>query len=131
MCPESEKGLLSVVFQNRAAAYSKLVTNIQFSFYFPVYAFLSKATYYLTNNLQNNNENCVADCDKALALVPTYKKALSRRARALTELGNFKLALEDITAVIMLDEFRNQTDIMFADSVIKSLGNIFIYLYGI
>lgn len=25
MCPESEKGLMSVVFQNRAAAYSKLV----------------------------------------------------------------------------------------------------------
>lgn len=94
MCPQSEKGLLSTVYQNRAAAYSKL----------------------------NNNENCVADCDKALELVPSYKKALSRRARALTELGNFKLALEDITAVVMLDEFKNQSDIMFADSVIKSLG---------
>lgn len=66
----------------------------------------------------------MADCNKALNLVPTYKKALSRRARALTELGNFKLALEDITAVIMLDEFKNQPDIMFADSVIKKLGNI-------
>lgn len=36
MCPDSEKGLMSVVFQNRAAAYSKLVltfllyTNVQF-----------------------------------------------------------------------------------------------------
>ncbi|XP_050547936.1 mitochondrial import receptor subunit TOM70-like isoform X3 [Daktulosphaira vitifoliae] len=94
MCPDSEKGLLSVVYQNRAAAYSKL----------------------------NNHENCVSDCSKALELVPTYKKALSRRARALTELGNFKLALEDITAVIMLDEFKNQSDLMFADSVIKGLG---------
>lgn len=94
MCPLSEKGLLSTLYQNRAAAYSKL----------------------------NNYENCVADCDKALVLVPSYKKALSRRARALTELGNFKLALEDITAVVMLDEFKNQPDIMFADSVIKSLG---------
>jgi len=27
MCPQSEKGLLSTVFQNRAAAYSKLVKN--------------------------------------------------------------------------------------------------------
>ncbi|XP_025425976.1 mitochondrial import receptor subunit TOM70 [Sipha flava] len=94
MCPGSEKGLLSVVFQNRAAAYSKL----------------------------NDHENCVADCNKALNLVPTYKKALSRRARALTEMGNFKLALEDITAVVMLDEFKNQTDVIFADSVIKKLG---------
>lgn len=78
-------------------------------------------------NFQNNNENCVADCTKALVLVPNYKKALSRRARALSEMGDFKLALEDITAVVMLDEFRNQNDIVFADSVIKSLGKI-IYL---
>lgn len=27
MCPLSEKGLLSTVYQNRAAAYSKLVMN--------------------------------------------------------------------------------------------------------
>jgi tetratricopeptide (TPR) repeat protein len=27
MCPQSEKGLLSTVYQNRAAAYSKLVLN--------------------------------------------------------------------------------------------------------
>lgn len=79
------------------------------------------------NYFQNDNENCVADCDKALALVPTYKKALSRRARVLTELSNFKLALEDITAVIMLDEFKNQADIMFADSVVKSLGEIILH----
>jgi import receptor subunit TOM70 len=70
----------------------------------------------------------VADCNKALNLVPTYKKALSRRARALTEMGNFKLALEDITAVVMLDEFKNQTDVIFADSVIKKLGNILFLL---
>lgn len=58
--------------------------------------------------------------------MPQYKKALSRRARALAEIGKFKLALEDITAVVMLDEFKNQNDIMFADSVIKKLGKIYI-----
>lgn len=79
---------------------------------------------HVLNYFQNNYENCVADCDKALILVPAYKKALSRRARALTEVGNYKLALEDITAVIMLDEFKNQADIMFADSVIKGLGKV-------
>lgn len=67
----------------------------------------------------------MADCTKALGLVPNYKKALSRRARALFELGNFKLALEDITAVVMLDEFQNQSDIVFADGVIKSLGKMY------
>jgi mitochondrial import receptor subunit TOM70 len=71
----------------------------------------------------------VADCTKALELVPSYKKALSRRARALTELGNFELALEDITAVVMFDDFRNQSDIEFADSVIKILGKQMIDKY--
>lgn len=73
----------------------------------------------------------MADCSKALELIPTYQKALSRRARVLSELGNFELALEDITAVVMLDEFKNQGDIVFADSVIKSLGKggFFTYLY--
>lgn len=79
-------------------------------------------------DFQNNNANCVADCNKALMLVPSYKKALSRRSRALAELKNFKLALEDITAVVMLDEFKNQTDIMFADSIIKSLGKILFFI---
>lgn len=73
----------------------------------------------------------MADCDKALSLVPTYKKALSRRARALSELGNYKLALEDITAVVMLDEFKNQTDIMFADTVLKNLGKIAYHLLNL
>ncbi|VVC26081.1 Tetratricopeptide repeat,Tetratricopeptide repeat 1,Tetratricopeptide repeat-containing [Cinara cedri] len=94
MCPETEEAVLSVLFQNRAAAYSKL----------------------------NNNENCLADCNNALALVPAYKKALSRRARVLSELGNFKLALEDITAVIIFNMFKNQDDIIFSDNLLKSLG---------
>lgn len=77
-------------------------------------------------NLQNNNENCVADCTKALALEPRYKKALNRRSKALSELGNFKLALEDITACVMLDDFKDQADIAFADTLIRSLGKITI-----
>lgn len=60
--------------------------------------------------------------------MPQYKKALSRRARALVEIGKYKQALEDITAVVMLDEFKNQTDIMFADSVIKKLGEILLFI---
>lgn len=39
-------------------------------------------------------------------------------------MGDFKLALEDISALLMLDEFKNQTDIMFADSIMKQLGKI-------
>lgn len=66
----------------------------------------------------------MADCDKAIKLVPSYKKALSRRSRALAQLGNTKLALEDITTVIMLDEFKNDSDVMFADSLIKQLSKI-------
>ncbi|VVC39133.1 Tetratricopeptide repeat,Tetratricopeptide repeat-containing domain,Tetratricopeptide-like helical, partial [Cinara cedri] len=94
ICTEAEAIVLSILFQNRAAAYDKL----------------------------NDNENCLADCNNALALVPTYKKALSQRARVLSELGNFKLALEDITAVIILDGFKDQGDLSFADSVNKNLA---------
>ncbi|VVC30119.1 Tetratricopeptide repeat,Tetratricopeptide repeat-containing domain,Tetratricopeptide-like helical [Cinara cedri] len=94
MCPESKQAALSVLFQNRAAAYSKL----------------------------NNNENCLADCNNALALVPRYVKALSRRARVLSELGNLKLALEDITAATIFDDYKNQDDVIFSDNLLKSLG---------
>lgn len=73
-------------------------------------------------NFQCNYENSLADCNKALALLPTYTKAISRRARVLSELGNYKLALEDITAVIMLNKFKDPNDMVFADIVIKKLG---------
>ncbi|VVC27137.1 Tetratricopeptide repeat,Tetratricopeptide repeat-containing domain,Tetratricopeptide-like helical [Cinara cedri] len=111
MCPRAEEIVLSILFQNRAAAYNKLVGKLM---------------------TLNNNENCLADCNKALALVPTYKKALSRRARVLSELGNFKLALEDITAVQMFDEYKNQDDLIFADSVTSSLAkqNMEEYIKG-
>lgn len=76
-------------------------------------------------NLQNNYEKCVKECDKALELVPMYKKALSRRSRAHSKLENFKLALEDITVVLILDDSKKKSsDLIFAYSVIESLGKI-------
>ncbi|VVC27612.1 Tetratricopeptide repeat-containing domain,Tetratricopeptide-like helical domain [Cinara cedri] len=104
ICPEGEQSVLCSVFHNRATAYDKL----------------------------SNNENCLADCNSALALVPTYKKSLSRRAKVHSELGNFKLALEDITAMQILNKFKNQGDLSFADSVNKSLAkqNMEEYIKG-
>jgi len=50
-----------------------------------------------------------------------YKKALSQRSRALAQLKDYKLALEDITAVVMLDECKTKPDVAFADSVMTIL----------
>jgi len=63
--------------------------------------------------------------------MPTYKKAMSRRSRALAQLKDYKLALEDITAVVMLDEFKNQPDILFADFLTKNLCKIVFPLFNV
>ncbi|KAJ1912656.1 TOM (translocase of outer membrane) complex component [Tieghemiomyces parasiticus] len=49
----------------------------------------------------------VADCDAALALDPTYVKALVRRATAHEKLGDLRPAMEDLTEACILDEFKN------------------------
>jgi len=63
----------------------------------------------------------VADCDKALTLVPTYIKALSQRSRAFAQLKKYKLALDDITAAVMLNNSKNKSDVEFADFVMTTL----------
>lgn len=68
----------------------------------------------------NYNENCVTDCTKALELDPTDTKTLILRARALSELGNYALALEDIIAVYCLSA-SNVVDSMLEESVRNNL----------
>lgn len=125
VCPESEKLLLSILYHNRATAYSNLVIIINFIMQKKCLTLLLIKIY----NLQNNNECCIADCTKSLELVPTYTKSLSRRSRAHSEMGNLNKALEDITAAIMLNDYNNQSDAIFAQNIIKCLGKItFIHL---
>lgn len=66
----------------------------------------------------------MADCNKALVIVPVYVKALFQRAKALAEMGNFKLALEDITVVLVTNESQYQEAKELANSIVVRLGNI-------
>lgn len=51
-----------------------------------------------------------------------YKKALSRRSKAHSKLENFKLALEDITALILLDDSENEKYLIYENNVLECLG---------
>lgn len=61
--------------------------------------------------------------------MPLYKKALFQRSTALSKLENYKCALEDITALNLLNEFQNESDVLFARNLIERLGKKFIYKF--
>ncbi|XP_062577593.1 mitochondrial import receptor subunit TOM70-like [Saccostrea cucullata] len=94
MCPPGDKEALSTFYHNRAAAYEKL----------------------------KNTKMVIDDCNEALRLNPKYQKALSRRALACEQSGDLTQALEDVTAVCILEGFQNPQSLMTADRVLKTLG---------
>lgn len=94
ICPPEEKSDLATFYQNRAAAYE---------------------------NLKNYTET-INDCSKALELNKDYIKALQRRARSYEAIGNLEKCLEDITAVCMMEGFRNQPSLLLTDRVLKKLS---------
>lgn len=94
VCPVANNIDLSTFYQNRAAAYEQL-----------------------------RKWSAVRDdCTKALDLNPRYIKALHRRARAHECLNEFFASLEDITATCILESFQNNSSLMFADRVLKHIG---------
>ncbi|KAK4290642.1 hypothetical protein Pmani_036470 [Petrolisthes manimaculis] len=95
-CPEENKVDLSTFYQNRAAAYEQ----------------------------QKNWECVLRDCTKALELNERYTKALQRRAKACEVLRDLEQALEDLTAVCILESFQNQATLVNVDRVLKELGRI-------
>ncbi|GAB6023140.1 Mitochondrial import receptor subunit TOM70 [Chamberlinius hualienensis] len=94
LCPKNKNDSLATFYQNRAASYEKLK---QF-------------------------EKVVADCNLALELKPSYVKALNRRAKAFEKLDKLEEALEDATAICVLEEFQNQSSLILADRILKRLG---------
>lgn len=96
ICPEDRATDLSQFYQNRAAAYEQL----------------------------KKWKSVAEDCSKALELNPKYTKALARRARAYENLNELELCLEDITAVAILEGFQNQMSLVFADRILKNLGEM-------
>lgn len=93
-CPRENANDLSTFYQNRAAAYEQLKkwTAVK------------------------------ADCTSALELNGRYVKALHRRARANELLNDLAAALEDVTATCILEAFQNQNSLVFADRVLKLMG---------
>lgn len=95
-CPPESKVDLSTFYQNRAAAYEQ----------------------------QKNWECVLRDCTAALELNERYVKALQRRAKACEVLKDLEQALEDLTAVCIIESFQNQATLVNVDRVLKELGRI-------
>ncbi|KAI9346891.1 protein import receptor [Obelidium mucronatum] len=83
-----------VFFANRAACYSNL----------------------------DNHTLTISDCDSALALDPRYIKAIYRRAQAYSATGDLEKALNDYTAICMLEEFKKESSITTTDRILKDVG---------
>ncbi|KAJ3241548.1 TOM (translocase of outer membrane) complex component [Chytriomyces hyalinus] len=81
--------------------------------------FANRAACY--SNMQNH-EATIKDCDSALAIDPRYLKAVYRRAQAYSALDKLDLALNDYTAICMLEEFKKESSISTTDRVLKDLG---------
>jgi len=114
VCPESKKTDLSTFYQNRAAAYEQL----------------------------ENDTAVLSDCSMALKYNFKYVKAMERRARVLRKqsivkqkenedisvedqdevVKKLKTALEDCTAVCILEGFQKQEHMMLVDTILKELG---------
>lgn len=94
ICPEDEKEHMATLYQNRAAAYELL----------------------------NETGNVLKDCGSAIKLKPDYVKALTRRYKAAERLGEMRQALEDVTAVCLLEKFNNMDTLTAADRILKVIG---------
>lgn len=73
-------------------------------------------------NSQKNWECVLRDCTAALELNERYVKALQRRAKACEVLKDLEQALEDLTAVCIIESFQNQATLVNVDRVLKELG---------
>jgi import receptor subunit TOM70 len=70
----------------------------------------------------NFNFVAIEDCSEALKRDPLYIKALNRRAISHEIIGKSQLALNDFSALCVLEEFKNQATITNADRVLKNVG---------
>lgn len=93
-CPSTNPVDLSTFYQNRAAAYEQL----------------------------QKWSAVKSDCTNALQLNTRYIKALYRRAKAHENTNDLTASLEDITATCILEGFQNNSTLLFADRVLKELG---------
>jgi len=93
---EETKVDLSTIFQNRAAAYE----NVE------------------------QLDKVIADCSEAIKLNPRYTKALLRRAKVAEKQDKLIMALEDLTAVCIIECFRNSKTLQTVDVLLKKIGKM-------
>ena len=74
--------------------------------------------------LQKEWSSVLRDCSSALELQPRYTKALARRARAAETLKDLDLALEDYTAICIIEAFGNQESLAVVDKLLKQIGKV-------
>ncbi|KAA0183550.1 hypothetical protein HAZT_HAZT005054 [Hyalella azteca] len=84
------------------------------------------ATFYqnkaAANEALQNWPEVLSSCSSALELNPRYSKALTRRARAAEALLDLDLALEDYTALCIIESFANQESLVLVDRILKEIG---------
>lgn len=93
-CPKENKADLAIFYQNRAASYEML----------------------------RKWPKVKEDCTKSLECNPRYAKAYFRRAKAFEAMNEMSDCLDDITATCILEMFRNNNTIMYADRILKQTG---------
>nr|GME07068.1 SET and MYND domain-containing protein 4 isoform X1 [Ipomoea batatas] len=72
---DTEKNLAAMLYVNRASALHKMGLIVE----------------------------CLQDCDRALAIFPTYAKAWFRRGKANASLGNFEDAIQDLNVSLKME----------------------------
>ncbi|KAJ3077715.1 TOM (translocase of outer membrane) complex component [Rhizoclosmatium hyalinum] len=85
----------------------------------PVF-FVNRAACY--SNL-NDYVSAIADCNSALDLDNRYIKAIDRRAQAYEATGEKEKALNDYTAVCMLEEFKKESSVATIDRLLMELAS--------
>jgi len=93
---EETKIDLSTIYQNRAAAYENV----------------------------DKLDNVIADCSEAIKLNPKYTKALLRRAKVAEKQEKLNMALEDLTAVCIIECFRVSKTLQTVDVLLKKIGKL-------
>ncbi len=126
LCPEEQKDLISILYQNRAACYQKLVSSRFYHFLLLMALDIQFITGLLLYS-QDDVEMVIQDCTKSLALNKEYVKAYMRRAKAAEKMKNFDLALEDITTVCLLERYSKQESLKELDIISKGTGIVTFY----
>jgi len=108
---EGNKLFQSKKYNKAIKQYSKAIELYPDSVYYG-----NRAACY--NNLGKMDE-VIADCNEALKLNPNYIKALKRRAQAYEKTKNLELALNDYTALCILDEFSDNSIVTANETVLK------------